>query len=81
VSLATLAILLPIGAHGRVHLRAIPVRGSRLLFSLFLGGMMFSALPDDRAALPAHGQLHLFDTLHGLVLVYVAYSLSFTCSY
>lgn len=78
VSVATLAILLPVGAMAAYVFARYPFRGSRLLFAAFLGGMMF---PLFLAIIPLFlllRDLSLLDTLHGLTLVYVAYSLPFT---
>ena len=78
VSLATLAILLPIGAMAAYIFARYPFRGARTLFGLYLGGMMFPLFLTIVPLFMLMGQLGLFNTLHGLVLVYVAYSLSFT---
>ncbi len=83
VSIATLALLLPIGSMAAYVFAKYPFRGSRLLFTGFLGGMMF---PNLLVVLPLFFLLRglpgiggpLLDTKTGLVLVYVAYSLSFT---
>ncbi len=78
VTVATLAILLPTGAMTAYVLARYPFRGSRLLFAAFLGGMMF---PIFLAIVPLFlllRDLGLLDTLSGLTLVYVAYSLPFT---
>ncbi len=78
VSLATLAILLPVGSMAAYVLSQFKFKGSQLILATFLGGMMF---PNLVAAVPLRvltSQLGFYDTYHGLVLVYVAYSLSFT---
>ena len=52
--------------------------GRRVLFFLFLAGLMF---PVFLALVPLRflvQDLHLYDTYHGLALVYIAYSLPFT---
>lgn len=78
VCVATLVILLPIGAMAAYVFAKYPFRGSKTLFATFLGGMMF---PNFLVIVPlflmlrSMGQL---DTHQGLVAVYVAYSLSFT---
>lgn len=78
VTLATLAILLPVGSMAAYVLARYPFRGSRWVFTGFLGGMMF---PIFLAIVPLFlllRDLALLDTLEGLILVYVAYSLPFT---
>jgi len=78
VTLSTLAILLPIGAMAAYILARYPFPGRNLIFGTFLGGMMF---PNFLVIVPLFFLLstfHLVDTRTGLVLVYVAYSLSFT---
>lgn len=78
VTVATLAILLPTGSMAAYVFARYPFRGSRFLFSVFLGGMMF---PIFLAIIPLFlllRDLALLDTLEGLTLVYVAYSLPFT---
>lgn len=78
VSIATLAILLPVGSMAAYALAQFQFKGSKLILSVLLGGMMF---PNLVAAVPLRvlaSQLGIYDTYHGLVLIYVAYSLSFT---
>jgi len=78
VTVATMAVLLPIGSMAAYVFAKYLFPGSRLLFGTFLGGMMF---PNFLAIVPLFllmNQLGLQDTKHGLVIVYVAYSLSFT---
>jgi N-acetylglucosamine transport system permease protein len=78
VTLGTLAILIPTGAMAAYVLARFPFPGSKLLFGTFMGGMMF---PNFLIVIPLFvllNSLKLQDTLHGLVIVYVAYSLSFT---
>jgi len=78
VTLATLAILLPVGAMSAYILARYPFRGSSLIFGTFLGGMMF---PNFLVIVPLFfllRTLHILDTKVGLTVVYVAYSLSFT---
>ena len=77
-SVATLVILLPLGSMAAYVLVRYPFRGSKVVQALFLGGMMF---PNFLAIVPLYllmSQLQLTDSMVGLVLVYVAYSLSFT---
>jgi len=81
----TLLILLPVGAMAAYVFAKYPFRGSKLLFTTFLGGMMF---PNFLVIVPLYLLLKsipfmdqpqgLTGTLPGLILVYVAYSLSFT---
>lgn len=78
VSIFTLALLIPIGAMAAYIFAKYPFRGSRTLFGIFLGGMMF---PNFLIVIPLYfllNSLSLYDTLTGLVVAYVAYSLSFT---
>jgi N-acetylglucosamine transport system permease protein len=78
VTLSTLVILLPAGSMAAYILARYPFPGRNLIFSTFLGGMMF---PNFLVIVPLFfllRTLHLYDTKIGLVLVYVAYSLSFT---
>ncbi|MCC6729326.1 MAG: carbohydrate ABC transporter permease [Chthonomonadales bacterium] len=78
VTLATLAILLPVGAMAAYVFARYPFRGSRILFALFLGGMMFPLFLTIVPLFFLLGALGLLDSLEGLTLVYVAYSLPFT---
>lgn len=78
VTLATLLLLLPAGAMAAYVLGRFVFPGSKALFGAFLGGMMF---PNFLVIVPLFFLLKnmaLLDTKTGLVLVYVAYSLSFT---
>lgn len=78
VTVCALLILLPASAMAAYVFARYPFRGSRVLFGSFLGGMMF---PNFLVIVPLFfllKSMHLFDTMTGLVLVYVAYSLSFT---
>lgn len=78
VSVASLALLLPIGAMAAYVLAKHPFRGSRVIFGAFLGGMMFPNLLVIVPLFLLLRSFHLLDTRIGLVAVYVAYSLSFT---
>ncbi len=74
----TLAILLPVGAMAAYIFAKYPFRGSKALFTLVLGGMMF---PNFLVVIPLFILLRdagLKDTMSGLIIAYVAYSLSFT---
>lgn len=78
VTLATLAILLPIGAMAAYVLARFPFRGSKVIFTIFILGMMF---PQFLTIIPLFflvRNLGLYDSIPGLIAVYVAYSLSFT---
>jgi len=78
VTTVTLTILLPVGSMAAYIFARYPFRGARILFGAFLGGMMF---PIFLAIVPLFlllRDLHLLNTLEGLVVVYVAYSLPFT---
>ena len=78
VTLASLALLLPIGAMAAYVLAKHPFRGSRAVFGGFLGGMMFPNLLVIVPLFLLMKGMSLYDTKVGLVAVYVAYSLSFT---
>lgn len=78
VVFGTLAVLLPISAAAAYVFARYPFRGSKGLFGLFMAGMMF---PQFLTIIPLFflvKSLSLFDTLPGLIIVYVSYSLSFT---
>jgi N-acetylglucosamine transport system permease protein len=78
VTLATLVILIPAGAMAAYVLARFPFPGSKFVFGTFLGGMMF---PNFLVIVPLFvlmRSMHLFDTRTGLVVIYAAYSLSFT---
>ncbi len=78
VTVASLVILLPIGAMAAYVLAKYVFRGSKTILATFLGGMMF---PHFLVIVPLFlmlRDLKMLDTLQGLVIVYVAYSLSFT---
>lgn len=74
----TLVILLPISAMAAYVIAKFPFPGRGTVYALFLGGMMF---PNFLVAIPLvllYRDLGLMDTMHGLIIAYVAYSLSFT---
>lgn len=78
VTVGTLVILIPVGAMAAYVFARYPFRGSKVLFSGFLGGLMF---PNFLVVVPLYmlmSNLGLLDTRVGLILVYVAYSLAFT---
>jgi len=78
ITLATLVVLIPIGAMAAYVFARFPFRGSQSLFGLFMGGMMF---PNFLVVVPLFfllKSMHLLDTKMGLIAVYIAYSLSFT---
>lgn len=78
VTILTLLILVPVGAMAAYIFAKYPFRGSKTLFGIFLGGMMF---PNFLIVIPLYfllGSFGMLDTLTGLVVAYVAYSLSFT---
>lgn len=74
----TLLILLPVGAMAAYIFARYPFRGSSLLFAGFLGGMMFPLFLTIVPLFLLLNQMGLWDSLTGLILVYVAYSLPFT---
>lgn len=74
----SLAVLLPVGAMAAYILARYPFRGSKLISHFFMGGMMF---PNFLLVIPLFfllNEFKLVDSMPGLVIVYVAYSLSFT---
>ena len=78
VTIGTLLLLIPIGSMAAYIFAKYPFRGSKTLFGVFLGGMMF---PNFLIVIPLYfllQNLHLYDTHTGLIIAYVAYSLSFT---
>lgn len=78
VTISTLAVLIPIGAMAAYVLAKYAFPGKKLVYGGFLAGMMF---PHFLVVVPLFlmlKDLHLLDTRTGLVLVYIAYSLSFT---
>jgi N-acetylglucosamine transport system permease protein len=78
VTVGTLAILIPVGSMAAYVLAKFPFRGSKWIFNAFVGGLMF---PNFLVIIPLFllvNKLGLINTMHGLILVYVAYSLAFT---
>jgi len=78
VTVGSLAALIPIGAMASYIFARYPFRGSKLLYAIFLGGMMF---PNFLVLAPLTDllrRLGLTESLVGLGIVYVAFSLSFT---
>lgn len=78
VTLVSLFFILLLSAMAAYALTRFPFRGSHLLFSLFLGGMMFPIFLGIVPLFLLMQKLHLFNTRPGLILVYIAYSLPFT---
>ncbi len=78
VTVTTLAILLPVGAMAAYVLARYRFRGARFVFGAFLGGLMFPIFLTIVPLFFLLQQMSLLDTLGGLILVYVAYSLPFT---
>jgi N-acetylglucosamine transport system permease protein len=78
VSFVSLFFILLIGALAAYVLARFVFRGRSLIHSLFLGGMMFPIFLGIVPLFLLLKQLGLLDTRLGLILVYVAYSLSFT---
>ena len=78
VTVGTLVILLPIGAMAAYIFANFPFKGSKILFGGFLAGMMFPQFLTIVPLFLLMQSLGLYDTKTGLVVVYVAYSLSFT---
>ncbi|MCU0317569.1 MAG: carbohydrate ABC transporter permease [Fimbriimonadaceae bacterium] len=78
ITVGTLVVLIPIGSMAAYVLAQYPFRLSRLLEVLFALGMMF---PTILSVIPLYLMLSNWgwvNTLPGIILVYVAYSLSFT---
>ncbi len=78
VVLPSLALTLLLSAMAAYILARFPFPGNRPLFYLFMSGMMF---PVFLALVPLFflvNQLRMLNTYHGLVLVYIAYSLPFS---
>lgn len=78
VTCGTMVILIPISAMAAYVLAKYPFPGSKAIFSSFLGGMMF---PQFLVIVPLYLTMvewKMQDTMHGLVLVYIAFSLPFT---
>lgn len=77
-TVVTLIFLLPIASMAAYVFAKFPFPGRGSLYALFLGGMMF---PNFLVAIPLvllYRDLGLMNTMHGLIIAYVAYSLSFT---
>ncbi len=77
-TIGTLLVLVPISAMAAYVFAKYTFRGSKTLFTAFLGGLMF---PNFLVAVPLYllvDSMHLRDTMLGLILVYIAFSLSFT---
>ena len=78
ITIVTLALLLPIGSMAAYVFARYPFRGSKTLFTVLIAQMM---VPNFMVVVPLFlllKDLSLLDTKTGLILVYVAYSLSFT---
>ncbi|HLO97388.1 MAG TPA: carbohydrate ABC transporter permease [Fimbriimonas sp.] len=78
VTIATLVFLIPIGSMAAYVLAKYPFKGSKLILNGFIGGLMF---PNFLIIIPLYlmvSKLGLLNSKTGLVIVYVAYSLSFT---
>lgn len=78
VTVGTLAILLPTAATAAYVLARYPFPGSRAIYTAFLGGLMFPLFLTIVPLFLLLRDLNLLDSLPGLVVVYVAYSLPFT---
>ena len=74
----SLTLTMVLGSMAAYALARYPMKGSRIIYYLFVGGMMF---PVFLALVPLFfvvKNLGLLGTLPGLILVYTAYSLPFT---
>ncbi|MBS1722145.1 MAG: carbohydrate ABC transporter permease [Armatimonadetes bacterium] len=77
-TVGTLVFLLPICAMAAYVLAKYPFKGSKLVQTIFMGQMMF---PTFLVIVPLFfllRDLHLYNNMPGLIVVYTAYSLSFT---
>lgn len=77
-TVGTLLILLPVGSMAAYVFARYPFRLSGPLYALMLGGMMFPIFLVIVPLFILMRQLTLLNSLPGLILVYVAFSLSFT---
>ncbi len=78
VVLPSLALILILSAMTAYVLARFPFPGNRFIFYMFLAGMLF---PVFMALIPLFflvKDLYMLNTFHGLILVYVAYSLPFS---
>lgn len=78
ITCASLALLLPIGSMSAYIFARYPFKGSKALFTVLIAQMM---VPNFLVVVPLFlllKDISLLDTKTGLILVYVAYSLSFT---
>jgi N-acetylglucosamine transport system permease protein len=74
----TLVILIPMGAMAAYVLAKYPFKGSRWIQTIFMSGLMF---PNFLVIVPLYllmSRMGLVNTLPGLVIAYIAYSLAFT---
>jgi N-acetylglucosamine transport system permease protein len=77
-TVGTLIILIPISAMAAYVLAKYPFKGASAIKFLFRSGLMF---PNFLVIIPLFlmfTSLHLTNTLYGLILAYVAYSLAFS---
>lgn len=78
VVLPSLALILLLSSMTAYVLARFPFPGNRVIFYLFMAGMLF---PVFLALIPLFflvKSLNMLNTFHGLILVYVAYSLPFS---
>ncbi|MCP4166207.1 MAG: carbohydrate ABC transporter permease [Chloroflexi bacterium] len=78
VVIPSLALILILSAMAAYVLARFPFPGNRFVFYVFMAGMLF---PVFLALVPLFflvKDLHMLSTYHGLILVYVAYSLPFS---
>ncbi len=78
VTVGTLAVLLPASAMTAYILARYPFRGSKWIYTAFLGGLMFPLFLTIVPLFLLLRDLGLLDSIPGLIIVYVAYSLPFT---
>lgn len=78
VTTITMFLILVIGAMAAYALARFVFRGSTALYNMFLSGMMFPMFLGIVPLFLLLRNLNMWDNYYGLIVVYVAFSLSFT---
>lgn len=78
VTTITMFLILVIGAMAAYALARFVFRGSAALYNMFLSGMMFPMFLGIVPLFLLLRSLNMWDNYYGLIVVYVAFSLSFT---
>ena len=78
VTVISLFFILLLSAMAAYVLARFRFRGNETIYSIFLAGMMFPIFLGIVPLFLLLNSLRLLNTYHGLILVYIAYSLSFT---